>query len=65
MLKPLSTSHDLETTLQITLPRSVKRRIALVAAERNQTIRAIVLRALKASGISIPERQIVDRRSKR
>lgn len=51
--------------LQIKVPSSVKRQLAIVAAERGETMRAIILRALKDFGLTIEEDEISDRRKHR
>lgn len=54
---------DADVAFQVTLPRSVIRQIRLVAAEEGTTHRAIVLRALRAAGVEIPDGADVDRRA--
>jgi len=51
-----------DVAFQVTLPRSVIRQIRMRAARDETTHRAIVLRALRAAGLSIPEGADVDRR---
>lgn len=53
---------DDDAAFQVTLPRSVIRQIRVAAAEEGTTHRAIVLRALRAAGVEIPEGADVDRR---
>ncbi len=50
-----------DMTLQVTLPRSVVRQICLLAAEKDTTQRAIVLRALRLAGFWIPDGAEADR----
>lgn len=54
---------DADVAFQVTLPRSVVRQIRVVAAEEGTTHRAIILRALRAAGVEIPEGADVDRRA--
>jgi len=54
--------QDGDAAFQVTLPRSVIRQIRVIAAEEGTTHRAIVLRALRAAGLSVPEGADVDRR---
>lgn len=54
-----------EPTLQLFLPAATKRAIALRAAETGETVRVIVLRALSAYGLHVPEDSLVDRRKQR
>jgi hypothetical protein len=49
--------------LSVTLPASVVTAVKVRAAERGETLRQTVLRALQADGFKIPEREIVDRRA--
>ena len=53
---------DKEPTLQLFLPATTKREIALRAADSGETIRVIVLRALDAYGFHVPKEALVDRR---
>ena len=55
--------EDDDAAFQVTLPRSVIRQIRVVAAEEGTTHRAIILRALRAAGVEIPEGADVDRRA--
>ncbi|MFQ5776007.1 MAG: hypothetical protein ACE5GS_15910 [Kiloniellaceae bacterium] len=52
-----------DAAFQVTLPRGVIRQIRLRAAEEGTTHRAIVLRALRGAGLSVPEGADVDRRA--
>ncbi len=56
-------AEDEDVAFQITLPRSVIRQIRMLAAEEGTTHRAIVLRALRTTGLDIPEGADVDRRA--
>ncbi len=50
-----------DMTLQVSLPRSVVRQICHLAAERDTTQRAIVLRALRLAGFWVPDGAEADR----
>ena len=50
--------------IQIMVPESVRRQVAMMSAERGQSIRIIVLRALRGIGISIEDSELVDRRGR-
>jgi hypothetical protein len=52
-----------EAQLSVVLPASIVRAVKIRAAERGETVRAIVLHALKADGFKIPNREITDRRA--
>lgn len=61
-----SSSADLmEETLQITLPRVTKKSLRIRAAESGETMRVIVLRALAAKGIEVPDTELHDRRKEK
>jgi hypothetical protein len=46
----------------VTLPRSVIRQIRILAAQEGTTQRAIILKALRLAGLSVPEGADIDRR---
>ena len=56
---------DADEYLQIQVPAVTKHQLGIRAAEVREPMRVIVLRALKAYGISVPENAISDRRKKR
>ncbi len=51
-----------DTAFQVTLPRSVIRQIRILAAQEGTTQRAIVLKALRLAGLTVPEGADIDRR---
>jgi hypothetical protein len=54
-----------EESLQITVPGVTKRSLKIRAAETGVTMRAIVLSALAARGIEVPETELQGRRKDR
>jgi hypothetical protein len=54
-----------EVPLQIMVPESVRRQVALLCADRGENIRTMVLRGLRAVGIQIPDSELTDRRGRR
>ncbi|MFQ6018769.1 MAG: hypothetical protein ACE5KF_11325, partial [Kiloniellaceae bacterium] len=54
---------DADAAFQVTLPRRVIRQIRMRAAEEGTTHRAIILRSLRAAGLSVPEGVDIDRRT--
>jgi hypothetical protein len=52
-----------DTPLAVMLPASIVRAVKVRAAERGETLRETVLRALKADGFKIPDHEIADRRA--
>jgi hypothetical protein len=52
-----------EEQLSVVLPADIVRAVKIRAAENGETLRAVVLRALKADGFKVPDREIADRRA--
>ncbi len=61
----VDTSDMLDEHLQIQVPAITKRHLGIRAVETRESIRIIVLRALKAYGVPVPDEAIFDRRKKR
>lgn len=51
-----------DTQLSVMLPAGIVRAVKVRAAERGETLRATVLRALKADGFKVADILIADRR---
>lgn len=51
-----------ESAIQIKVSPALKKEITRSAFERNETVRAFILRALKAQGISVSDSELIDRR---
>ncbi|RUU14172.1 hypothetical protein EOD23_01980 [Mesorhizobium sp. USDA-HM6] len=64
MKHPASTG-DPDEHLQVQVPSLTKRHLDVRAAETREPIRVIVLKALEAYGIPVPEGAISDRRRNR
>jgi hypothetical protein len=54
-----------EVPIQVMVPEAVRRQVALMGADRGENIRTVILRALRAIGIDIPESELADRRGRR
>jgi hypothetical protein len=54
-----------EVPLQVMVPSTVKRQVALLCAERGESMRTVVLRGLRAVGVDIAETELIDRRGRR
>jgi hypothetical protein len=54
-----------EVPIQVMVPPSIRRQVALMGAERGESIRTVVLRGLQAVGIAIPDSELGDRRGRR
>ena len=53
-----------QVPIQVMVPEDVRRQVAMMHAERGESIRTIVLRALREIGIRIEESELVDRRGR-
>jgi len=51
-----------DVAFELNLPRGVVRQLRIMAAEKDTTQRAVVLRALRLAGLSVPESSDVDHR---
>jgi hypothetical protein len=51
-----------DVQLSVVLPAAIVRAVKVRAADRGETLRGTVLRALKADGFKTPDREIADRR---
>ena len=51
-----------DVAFELNLPRGVVRQLRIMAAEKDTTQRAVVLRALRLAGVSVPESSDVDHR---
>lgn len=56
---------DIDEFLQVQVPSVTKHHLGIRAAETREPIRVVVLRALKAYGVTVPEEAISDRRKRR
>ena len=61
-VRPVKAQKPEEATLQVEIPAGVKKHLRVRAARDGETMRAIVLKALKAYGIPVDKRAIADRR---
>lgn len=53
-----------DVAFQLTLPRGVVRQLRVMAEEKDTTPRAVVLRALRLAGLSVPEGSDIDHRER-
>jgi hypothetical protein len=49
---------------QVMVPADVRRQVAMMSAEQGQSIRTIVLTALRGIGIRIEDSELIDRRGR-
>lgn len=61
----VSAPEPREVPIQVMVPETVRRQVALMSAERGENIRTVVLRGLRAIGITVPESELGDRRGRR
>lgn len=54
-----------DVPIQVMVPEKVRRQLAMMSAERGESIRTVVLRALGEIGIKVPKEQLIDRRGRR
>lgn len=54
-----------EVPIQVMVPESIRRQVAMMGADRGENIRTLVLRGLLAIGIDVPESELTDRRGRR
>lgn len=57
-----ATTTEIEENLQISIPHSTKKSLKIRSAETGDPMRVIVLKALAAAGIEVPEEELKDRR---
>lgn len=58
-------SSGIDEYVQIQVPSVTKHHLGILAAETREPIRVVVLRALKAYGVTVPDQAISDRRKRR
>ena len=63
--RPAPAAQDREVPLQITIPRRVRRQLDRLAFEREETMRALILRAVRSLGIEVRDEELKDRRGRR
>jgi hypothetical protein len=51
--------------LQITIPRRVRRQLDRLAFEREETLRAVILRAVRSLGVEVDDDELKDKRGRR
>ena len=56
---------DEEVTVQIKVPRSLKRQLQKRALNRDETMRTFILKALRKEGLCVPTALLADRRKTR
>ena len=63
MNKPADTNR--EVAIQVMVSPAVHKQVAIMGVEQGESMRTVVLRGLKAIGVSIPEDELIDRRTRR
>jgi hypothetical protein len=54
-----------EVPLQVLIPTSIRKQLAVKAAEEGQSLRALVLRAIRSLGITVTDADIKGKRGRR
>jgi len=54
-----------EAPLQVMVPVALKRQLAMMSAERGESLRTLMLRGLRSIGLDVPEAELADRRKRR
>lgn len=54
-----------QVPIQVMVPEGVRRQVAMMSVERGESIRTVVLRALRGIGIRIEDSELTDRRGRR
>jgi hypothetical protein len=54
-----------EVPLQVLIPASIRKQLALKAAEEGQSLRALVLRAIRSLGVTVTDADIKGKRGRR
>jgi hypothetical protein len=66
MVSQLTTdAYSEDANLQLQVPKSTKRDLQIRSAEAGEPMRLLVLKALAAYGIHVPEDSLIDRRKPR
>lgn len=59
------TADNREVPLQVIIPRRIRRELDRLAFEREETLRAVILRAVRSLGIEVSDEELKDRRGRR
>jgi hypothetical protein len=51
--------------LQVTIPKRVRRQLDRLSYEREETMRALILRAVRSLGVEVSDAELKDRRGRR
>ena len=54
-----------EVPLQVLIPASIRKQLALKAAEEGQSLRALILRAIRSLGVTVTDADIRGKRGRR
>jgi hypothetical protein len=57
--------EDREVPLQVTIPKRVRRQLDRLSYEREETMRALILRAVRSLGVEVSDAELKDRRGRR
>jgi hypothetical protein len=61
---PAAPAVEAEVPLQVLIPAGIRKQLALKAAEEGQTLRALVLRAIRSLGVTVTDADIKGKRGR-
>lgn len=59
------TAEEREVPLQVTIPKRVRKQLDYLSFEKEETMRALILRAVRSLGIEVRDEELKDRRGRR
>jgi hypothetical protein len=62
---PERRAEDREVPLQVTIPRRIRRELDRLCFENEETLRAVILRAVRSLGVEVSDEELKDRRGRR
>ena len=63
--EPVSSATAVDVPLQVKIPAPIHKQLQLMAVERGESLRTLVLRGVQSLGINVPEGELQSRRGKR
>jgi hypothetical protein len=58
-------AEEREVPLQVTIPKRVRKQLDYLSFEKEETMRALILRAVRSLGIEVRDEELKDRRGRR
>jgi hypothetical protein len=63
--RPAVAAEEREVPLQVTIPKRVRKQLDYLSFEKEETMRALILRAVRSLGIEVRDEELKDRRGRR